>query len=292
MPHTDSHNGNYYDDVDPSWWDDESFLMAVDLGFDESGDGDILLVSMQLGIIEQAKRLKRKWKSKLSHAGVSYFHSSEYDNFSHGVFKGLSRKERAELLASLSKLIHRHLGIGVTIRVSKSFYDANTTQQFRSQWGTAYGFAVNMLIAVSHLYMQKFGLEYAINVLIEKGHRNAAQAVEMVLNVKPHESLPLKVLSAGLGSKQEHPILQAADMLAYSEWQDIRNGDRAIWNALHTQSGTYLTEFVDGGKELIEIATRGVEQWLNQRKEFGEKRRREYEERIKLQASTAASSVS
>jgi hypothetical protein len=33
--------------------------VTVDLGYDESGAGDILLVSVQVGITEQAKKLKR-----------------------------------------------------------------------------------------------------------------------------------------------------------------------------------------------------------------------------------------
>jgi hypothetical protein len=71
-------------DDDTSWWDEESVLVAVDLGYDESGAGDILLVSVQVGITEQAKKLKRHWKSRLGN--LEFFHSKDFGNYSHGVF--------------------------------------------------------------------------------------------------------------------------------------------------------------------------------------------------------------
>jgi hypothetical protein len=74
--------GRQFLDDDPSWWDDGDWLMAIDLGYDESGSGDTLLVSVQLGVTEQAKKLKRKWRAKLRAADVEYFHANEFDNFS------------------------------------------------------------------------------------------------------------------------------------------------------------------------------------------------------------------
>jgi hypothetical protein len=284
-------NGNYIlaesssqeenGDDDPSWWDEEACLMAFDLGIDDGGAGDTLLVSMQLGIIEQARKLKRCWKRELKDKNVKFFHSVDFDNISKGVFAGLSRTDRLELLDNLSGLIHRHLATGVTVRISKSFYDANTTNDFRSEWGTALGFAVTQLLACAHIYMDQLGHEKVVNILIEDGHKNSAQAVEMLRNFKPHASFPMKILSVGLGSKEDHPILQAADMLAYADWMQITKRDRTIWDAIHTDSGQYLTAQVDAGKELIEIGTMGIEKWKQQRKEFGEKIRREKEQRIR-----------
>jgi hypothetical protein len=51
----------------------------------------------------------------------------------------------------------------------------------------------------------------------------------------------LRILTAGLGEKKDHPILQAADMVAYSEWQGLTNGDPAIWNAINHGHGPYHT---------------------------------------------------
>lgn len=215
---------------DPSWWDDEAFLMAVDLGYDEGGANDTLLVSVQIATTEQAKKLKRHWKAALGN--VEYFHSKDLWNFTSGVFSlaGLERKQREELLKRLRKIIHRHLALGVTAKISKKLYDSLTTNEFRSRWGTAYSFAINMLMLCAYLEFTTDRDESKYpwppvdaNVLIEDGHRHSRQALEIVQAGKelPKEHRFVNVLTAGLGSKQAHPILQAADMLAYAEWQEI-----------------------------------------------------------------------
>jgi hypothetical protein len=100
--------------------------MAIDLGYDESGSDDTLLVSVQLGITEQAKKLKRQWRTKLKVAGIEYFHAKEFNNFSHGVFAGLDHRERKDLLHDLSKLTQRHLSVGITAKITKSIYHQKT----------------------------------------------------------------------------------------------------------------------------------------------------------------------
>jgi hypothetical protein len=220
-------------DDDPSWWDDEDWLMAIDLGYDESGSEDTLLVSMQLGVTEQAKRLKRKWKARLRDAGVEFFHAKEFGNFSHGVFSGMGRNERRELLRDLSKVICQHLSIGITAKITKSIYEQKTTQAFRSRWGTAYTFAIQMLVTSAYIYADHSHLHPEFNILIEDGHRHAAQAVESLNATKMAglaSEIPSKILSIGLGSKLDHPILQAADMLAYSVWQKITDRDLTIYD--------------------------------------------------------------
>src|SRR5438093_13715818 len=100
--------------------------MAFDLGYDESGSSDILIVSVQVAVIEQAKKLKRQWKARLADANnLKHFHSKDFGNYKGGVFSkaGLSRKQRHELLNDLAKLIHRHVLAGISARVSISEYD-------------------------------------------------------------------------------------------------------------------------------------------------------------------------
>jgi len=188
-------------------------FMGIDLGYDESGSGDTLLVSVQLGISDQAKKLKRKWRARLRAAGVDYFHSKEFANFRHGVFNGLDRSQRRELLHDLSKVIRQHLSIGITARITKSIYEAKTTQAFRSRWGTAYTFAIQMLVVSAYVYAERFHLSPDFNILIEDGHRHAAQAVETLHATKEAGlalEVPSRILSIRLGSKIDHPILQSA----------------------------------------------------------------------------------
>jgi hypothetical protein len=84
--------------------------MAIDLGYDEGGSGDDLLVSVQVGITQQARKLKRRWKARLPE-GLLYFHSKDFGNFSGGVFTkaGLDEAARTVLLKDLASVIHSHM---------------------------------------------------------------------------------------------------------------------------------------------------------------------------------------
>jgi len=100
-----------------------------------------------------------------------------------------------------------------------------------------------MCLLCTHALLNELRLPSEVNILIEGGHKNSNQAAQILgeLQRVPVEILPLpvKILTAGLGCKDDHPILQAADMLAYSEWQSMSDGDPAIWNALHKPGMRY-----------------------------------------------------
>jgi hypothetical protein len=267
-------------DDDPSWWEDEDLLMAIDLGYDESGSGDILIVSAQIAITEQAKKFRRKWRKRLGEAGIPYFHAKEFGNIKHGVFAGLNREEREELLTDLCKLVHRHVSGGISAKVTKSLYEQKTTQEFRSRWGTHYTFAIQMLVQLAYVHANRSGLRPYFNVLIEDGHRHAAQAINTLNQAKksrlafPMES---KLLTVGLGSKADHPILQAADMLGYSLWQQLNDSDTEfpMFKALHLANDHYNPWFVDLDPELVDIAKEGIDKWAASRKAFGQRRVRD-----------------
>jgi hypothetical protein len=263
-------------DDDPIWWDDEVCLMAVHLGYDEGGADDILLVSVQMTVTEQARKLKRQWRSALGN--VQCFHSKDLCNFTSGVFTaaGLNRKQREQLLKDLRKIIHRHLALGVTAKISKKLYGSLTTNEFRSRWGTAYSFAINMLMLCAYLEftVARDESKYPwppidVNVLIEDGHRHAKQALGIVQDGKnlPKEHRFVNVLTAGLGSKIDNPILQAADMLAYAEWRDISQRDSLLNCTLDSPTSHYRTARFECTAELIEEITKGPEAWMKRRRD-------------------------
>jgi hypothetical protein len=242
--------------------------MAIDLGYDESGDGnDKLLVSVQVGITEPAKRFRRHWKSALLKANdLAFFHSKDFGNYAGGVFTkaNLDRPRREILVGDLCSLIHRHLLFGITTRVKISEYNELTTPKFRSRYGTAFGFAIDMCLLSAYALVTAKGYKPEFNVLIEQGHRNAAQVVQIldslqkipqeIIAASPGDAIQdIKILTKGLGEKKEHPILQAADMLAYSDWQGMSEGDDAIWAALHRNGLQYRTWRVHGDKNLIQM---------------------------------------
>ncbi len=239
--------------------------MAVSLGYDEGGSGDTLLVSVQAGVFQKAKKLKTWWKSDLQKAHIPFFHSVDYGNFDDGIFRELSREKRQKLLASLASHIRKRMLFGMTAKVTLSHYNSQATSHIRSEWGTAYSFAIQMLMLITHELMEKWKLGNEINILIEDGHPNSEQMLQILGRIKrAHEvrpfEIPFHILSHGLGSKKDHPILQAADMLAYSDWQRLQQKDREIYDALHVKGGQYRAGYVDLDKQLVgealEIAKR------------------------------------
>jgi hypothetical protein len=276
-------------DDDPSWWDEESCLMAIDLGYDEGGDNrDQLLVSVQIGVSEQAKKMKKSWRKRLPEK-LPYFHAVDFGNYTGGVFSkaNLARNERDRLLADLCMLIHQRLIGGITVRVKISEYEKLTTQVFRSQHGTSYGFAIDMCLLGAYAMVTAEGMKPEFNILIENGHRNANQVAQILARIqnfpdhlweyyKDEMIIDLKILTAGLGSKKDHPILQSADMLAYSEWQRISQGDATIWDALLGNRSHYQALELDCDEELIrEFVNEGSKpsmwrRWKKARKRYEE----------------------
>lgn len=190
---------------------------------------------------------------------------------------GLSRQERECLLRDLRKIIHRHVTVGVTARISKTLYDSLTSNEFRSRWGTAYSFAVNMLMLCAYLEFNRDRSEQDypwppvdINVLIEDGHRHSRQALEIVQDGKniPEEKRFVTVLSAGLGSKKDHPILQAADMLAYAEWQEICERRSDLHAVLYSPTSSYRVARFECTAEVIEEMKQGPARWMERKRDY------------------------
>lgn len=235
--------------------------MAVDLGYDEGGCGDTLLVSLQMGVTQKAKKFKKSWKADLLESGIPFFHSVDYDNFDDGIFRGMSHDTRKLLLASLTGHLRKRMLFGMTAKVTVSLYNSKTDSNLRSQWGTAYSFAIQMLMLVAHQLMEKQNLGMEVNVLVEEGHRHSQQMLQILQRIKrAHETgssdPALHILSAGLGSKKDHPILQAADMLAYSDWQKLQHWQglsrsREIYDALHVKGSRYQAGYVDLDDRLL-----------------------------------------
>ena len=239
--------------------------MIVDLGYDESGEGDVLLVSMQVGLNKKNKRMKKLWRKELKKVGIPYFHSRDFDNYTGGVFRDLDRQRRERVLDSLAQLTRLRLETGLTTKISKKLFTGLTDQQFRSKYATEYSFAIQMLVLFAYFYLERFGLGFDVNILIEEGHRNSAQALQILQELKTIPKADglerLNILSVALGSKKDHPILQASDMLAYSEWQKTTSGDMAIYDALHIDWSRYKPEVFECDRCLVHIGVEGAREY-------------------------------
>ena len=231
--------------------------MAVDMGFDEGGDQDTLILSAQVGIVAQSKKMHTRWKALIRKAELPFFHSIDYDNVTKGIFRHLSKNERSELLEALCGHLRKRMTVGLTVKMTLSNYKSKTDNEFRSRWAAAYPFCAEVLVSYANLVMQAFGLGDEINILIEDGHPNASQAVGIFERMKKSRDggfahLPMHILTVGLGSKADWPILQSADMLAYSEWQNL-NGKRGdIYDQLHVKGSRYQVVYLDLDNDVMD----------------------------------------
>jgi hypothetical protein len=141
---------------------------VLDYGFDEGGRGDTLLISLQIGNTASVRRLQRQWQSVLKRFGLGFFHSKDYDKEAgQGVFGSIGRAERRRLLGQLTRLVHKHLLFGLTANLDTAMYESETTARFRSDYGSAFSFAVQMALFAANRYLD---LEARpINILIARG---------------------------------------------------------------------------------------------------------------------------
>jgi hypothetical protein len=83
----------------------------------------------------------------------------------------------------------------------------------------------------------------------------------------------VRLATFGYGFMEDHPILQAADMLAYGEWQKRTNGNLEIYRALHRRTAkrgsTYVTDTFECTEKIIDLAKQGVAAVLAERKALG-----------------------
>ena len=231
----------------------------LDFGYDESGEGNILLVSCQVGKVRRLRRFSRKWRDVLKNANVEYFHAKDYDNLTHGPFKGLSRKQRFKLVGKLAALIRDFMDAGFTARIDRKVYTAETTADQRSRYGSAYCYAVQATVMAAHLFMETKDKEDGANILIENGHRNVGDVIDKLNGLKREDQyLRVYIKSCGGGWKKDHPILQAADMLAYSEWQRINQTGRDMFDALNVDGSPYQPLLFDCDAKLLRATRKGI----------------------------------
>ncbi len=210
-------------------WDEKRNVVVLDSFFDESGkdDGRIIIVSGYVGSSKLMHQLARDWKDVLRDYKVEYWHTSRFRNPNSKLFKHLSKSRRKRLVRELVTAINRRTLMGVTVVMDKERYLSLTSPRFRSQWGAPYVYCVELaLIAISTFLKSEGRHDELINILLEEGHKNAEQAIHHIKILKEDAATadirPLNVGEYGLGEKRKQPALQAADMLAYSSFEEHR----------------------------------------------------------------------
>jgi hypothetical protein len=173
-----------------------------------------------MGTTGNIKRFTGSWNRELEKYSLPYFHAKDIRNGRSKLFKHLSESKRERLLSDLSKLIVRYMDRGFSAVVDVDAFSQQTSPRFRSQWGSPYPFAIQLILYCMHLHLNETGkLSQVVNILIEDGHANANAAINHFRESKESESVVLNYGSYSLGGKIGNPILQAADLVAYGSCQ-------------------------------------------------------------------------
>jgi hypothetical protein len=234
----------------------------IDWGMDESGDPNqkMLVVSAVIGQSSRMRKLERRWLIDLERYGVDYFHARKHWNLSAGCYHHISVRKRKELLAGLSASIGKYCVASLGAEISISEFEASVSPRFKNTFGSAYAYGVNLLLVMTRLLLGRTSdTHQAINILIEDGHRNANQAIEQISIWGQKPGAVLKISSCGLGDKKSHPILQAADLIAYGWWQFKSGTDPRMFSALRVGAPRLPAMFLPWDKSSIEAIKGDVE---------------------------------
>jgi len=230
----------------PAWWSEDSSLVVIDVAIDESKSAQscLLVVSAIVGKTALMRKLSVEWKRELVRSGVDYFHAKEHWNGRAKAYHGIGHDEREKLLDRLIRHLHSRFLFGASVIVDEAEYRAATSERLRSQYGSPYGFGVQLAMSMVLLELNRLKRQnQPINILIEDGHVNAGQAIEFIKRKKQLNSPKgLKIGTYGLGGKAENPVLQAADLLAFGTCEYTVRGESDF--AKRTVPEKYMSRFL------------------------------------------------
>lgn len=242
----------------------------IDCGIDESKQSRTswLVVSAVIGRTKEMRTLKKHWSQDLGAYGVDYFHAKDHWNLKAPNYHNLGMDDRKILLKKLMKDFQKNVERGFSVYVDEEAYKGFTTPRFRSNFGSAYAFSIQVLYVMIYQYLMSKGRDReGVNVLIEDGHRNARQAFEIAGNAKKKPDPVLNINTYGLGGKEGNPILQAGDLLAFSSCQHIVLGESSMFEQLADLCGNHIA-YVKCSEELVDAAKTGIEANLQRLREL------------------------
>jgi hypothetical protein len=199
---------------------------VIDIGIDESGGkNNLLVVSALAGQTARMRKMSHAWTASLEGVGVDYFHAKEHWNRRSKAYHRVSIAKRRWLVQQCVRHIHKYAVAGFSVAIDTKDFDQITDQRFKTEWGSSYSFAIQLLFIMIHFHLRKRdALHEPVNVLIEDGHKNSRQIIEIIQNGKKKKGGFISIGTYGLGGKMGNPILQAADLLAYGSCQALATG--------------------------------------------------------------------
>jgi hypothetical protein len=211
---------------------------VISLGIDESKSGSLLVVSAVVGKAACTQKLDAEWKRDLAEKGVDYFHAQEHWNLRSKPYHGLGMPEREELLTRLVAHVHRRSLFCASAMVDETDYLGTTSQRFRSQYGSPYGWGFQMLMTMILIELKRQRREnQPVNILIEEGHRNSHQVLGFIEHKKKLPSKKgLPIAHHETGQKTDNPILQVADLVAFGVCEAHTKGESVFASRMATRA--------------------------------------------------------
>jgi hypothetical protein len=116
--------------------------------------------------------------------------------------------KRRWLIQHCVQHIHKYAFAGFSVAIDTQEFDEITDQRFKSEWGSSYPFAIQLMFIMIHFHLRKrSALHEPVNILIEDGHKNSKQIIEIIRNGKKKKGGFIKIGTYGLGGKTGNPIL-------------------------------------------------------------------------------------
>jgi Protein of unknown function (DUF3800) len=197
--------------------------------FDDSGthdDSDAVLWSGLFGNQHQWKLFNDLWAAKLAAPSpgkppLSRFHMAECQAGS-GEFSGWKRTETDFLVHELGDIILRTGLYGNGLAVSRKVWDELITGDVRRAFGDAEGYCLRICYVRSLIWARKVTADPQIAYVFDRRpHREKEnqRIFDTFRRYGENESLPPKLESISFLSSYDFLPLQAADMIAWEEYQ-------------------------------------------------------------------------
>jgi hypothetical protein len=241
---------------------------VIDCGVDESERDGTLIVSAILAKTAMMQKLSQRWSADLRRMKVECFHATDHWNLNAKPYNGLSTGKRRELLDCLCGHVGNYVEFGVSVEVNQAEYKGITSDRFRSQFGSAYTMAIQILMIEIHrdLWQRKQTAE-PVNILLERGPHIYQAMTLLKENNQGNPEAFVKINSVGEGVKCGNPILQAADLLAYG-WGEYLKNKHSIMLSKIAAHRPKRFPIITWRKDMIEELVKGINEDIEHRRYF------------------------
>jgi len=145
--------------------------------FDESAPSSksatsLLLIAGYVGEEERWVEFGNKWAATLERYGSRRFHMRHIRNLRHPLYKHLTVERRRDLVIELIDVTTQAATLGSLVYMRPEEYEAVTTPEFRSRYGTAYGLLIYLnLVQINGHLMKDGGSPPTTRVSIVRAYR-------------------------------------------------------------------------------------------------------------------------